>query len=197
MYNDKDSESKFVGYFFAIVAIMILNCMLCIRAYSRYLNPGETFNLSIHCGNCPDSPSCDSCCKACPSLAVGLPVATPKPAPIPTPALTQPVSPNGQTVDLTCTVYPYGKPWNATASQKAAVDKIKQNCTNVLTWWPWKANDSWCPYVLTPPTKVKNCGIYQNYGYTSNRKVLNAWDAGGDWFNQYVKPNHPEYILRG
>jgi hypothetical protein len=73
--------------------------------------------------------------------------------------------------------------------------KIKSYCDIVLTWWDTLPSQTWCPYIMGN-SEVEYCGPYDDWGYMSNVDNPDAYNLGGDIFNQYVLKYHPEWQLK-
>jgi hypothetical protein len=98
-------------------------------------------------------------------------------------------------VNVACPAYELPNRHIADTSDFDAADKIKDNCTIVLTGWSAAPEQSWCPY-LRDDSNVEYCGPYDNWGFISNVNDPDAWNVGGDIYNDYILPNHPEWILK-
>lgn len=124
-----------------------------------------------------------------------MPTPTPKPTPAATPAPTPTPVGSSTTVDLACTTYSSPNRTNATSSQFSTADKIKNNCKLVLTWWSALPSQTWCPYIRNN-SQVQFCGPYDDWGFMDSTNNKDAWDLGGDIFNDYIMKNHPEWVLK-
>ena len=98
-------------------------------------------------------------------------------------------------VDLVCATYALGDRPTRDSSKFDAADKIKDNCTIVLTWWSLSVSETWCPYILEP-SDVEYCGPYDNWGFISSRNDKSKLDLGGDIYNDDILKNNPEWLLR-
>ena len=98
-------------------------------------------------------------------------------------------------VDLVCATYALGDRPTRDSSKFDAADKIKDNCTIVLTWWSLSVSETWCPYILEN-SDVEYCGPYDNWGFISSRNDKSKLDLGGDIYNDDILKNNPEWLLR-
>lgn len=98
-------------------------------------------------------------------------------------------------VDLVCATYALGDRPTRDSSKFDAADKIKDNCTIVLTWWSLSVSETWCPYILEN-SDVEYCGPYDNWGFISSRNDKSKLDLGGDLYNDDILKNNPEWLLR-
>ena len=97
-------------------------------------------------------------------------------------------------VGLACSDFSLPTRTSANASQLSAADKIKNNCKIVFTTWHALPSQTWCPY-LRGKSKVEYCGPYDNWGFMNSTDDPNAFNLGGDIYNDFIIPNHPEWIL--
>lgn len=125
---------------------------------------------------------------------VPTPAPTAPPAPLPTPAPTPAPGAVFPTVEIACASYTLPNRHVATSSDYVLADKIKDNCTIILSGWCAIPEQSWCPY-FRDDSDVEYCGPYDNWGYMNTINNKDAWVVSGDIYNDYIIPNHPEWVL--
>lgn len=120
---------------------------------------------------------------------------TPAPAPAPTPVPTPAPGAVFPTVELACSTYSLPNRDLANSTQLNVAKKIKDNCKLVLTWWSALPMQTWCPYIMDG-SKTKFCGPYDNWGFMSTINNKDAWNLGGDIYNDYIVPNKPGWVIK-
>lgn len=131
------------------------------------------------------------------------PVTTPASTPVPTASPTQAPAPVPTpapgavfpTVDLACSTYALPNRDLANSTQLNLAKKIRDNCKLVVTWWGTLPRQTWCPYIMDG-SKTKFCGPYDNWGYMSSLNNKNAWNLGGDIYNDYILPKKPGWVIK-
>lgn len=123
------------------------------------------------------------------------PAPTGAPAPVPTPVPTPAPGAVFPTVDLACSTYALPNRTNATSSQFDLARKIKDNCKVVLTWWSSIPEQTWCPYIMDG-AKTQFCGPYDNWGFMHTTNDKDAWNLGGDVYNDYILPKKPGWVVK-
>jgi hypothetical protein len=123
------------------------------------------------------------------------PSPTASPTPVPTPSPTP--APGGvfPTVELACSTYSLPNRTSATSTQFNLANKIKDNCKVVLTWWSSLPEQTWCPYIMDG-SKTQFCGPYDNWGYMNSTNNKDAWNLGGDIYNDHVLAKKPEWVIK-